>query len=624
MATLRIKLCGLNDVDTRSLKSMLSVANDQLSNKWKIVNSDPAELYIYSFDTEEGITAWQNHDHQYISALLSSDNDSDEAIDIIIKKPLRTKNFSSVLNEIEKRTIVSKTKPPSVFSSLLSSLGNALGKKSNRLARPVLNLTIPEQGSESENVILDLPILEQFLKDIDHNNDILKAEDLTANLLALNHTNIQTEKRFKLLELYGSSIRQLMSNQLAEKNKVKQGSHTDYIKVIHTLNRLLKEIVIAYQIIVNDYYQQNKKPKSQNIFLIAINHVAEYLELSILHAYHYYFVPPHKAINTLHQLYLYCEYHKVLNTQVQSSSTKLISFIHTYTATLLTGIANPSRLLKSDIFRLFELMDQFADKITISQMQEQQISLDDTGYFKIDTSSDKFPCSLTTESELELTTQNQCRLFNTQPILESIEELFQQESHSSDLALLKKIIPQFNATYARHFKRKPYINKPKVELLLGISIIYEYLTTKTYSASFHCTIHNEGSGGIMISCEALDSYSVEIGDIVGILDSKSKHQLAVVRWMASSEEGRTHIGLEFQLEPIPVKMSLENKTDSFNGLLLPGPIKKNLNNTIIVNKGTYLPLQTINVTEGQKTYKIVINSLIDSPLNCEQFSFNQK
>ena len=268
-------------------------------------------------------------------------------------------------------------------------------------------------------------------------------------------------------------------------------------------------------------------------------------------------------------------------------------------------------------------MDQFANKITISQMQEQQISLDDTGYFKIDMTSDNLPSSLI-ESELEQSAQNQIRLLNTQAILESIEELFQHENHSSDLALLKKIIPQFNATYARHFKRKPCINKPKVELLLGISIIYEYLTTKTYSASFHCIVHNEGSGGIMISCDTLDSYSVEIGDIVGILDSKSKHQLAVVRWMASSEEGRAHIGLEFQLEPIPVTMSLENKIDSFVGLLLPDPIKKNVKNTIIVNKGTYLPLQTINVTEGQKTYKIVINSLIDNPLNCEQFSFTKK
>jgi len=47
-------------------------------------------------------------------------------------------------------------------------------------------------------------------------------------------------------------------------------------------------------------------------------------------------------------------------------------------------------------------------------------------------------------------------------------------------------------------------------------------------------------------------------------------------------------------------------------------------NTIIVNNNTYLPLQTITVTENNNNYEIDIGSSIDTLYNCEQFSYNIK
>ena len=44
MSILRIKLCGLNEADHHSLKSMLNLAQDQLSNPWQITDNDEAEL----------------------------------------------------------------------------------------------------------------------------------------------------------------------------------------------------------------------------------------------------------------------------------------------------------------------------------------------------------------------------------------------------------------------------------------------------------------------------------------------------------------------------------------------------------------------------------------------------
>ncbi|MBL4638173.1 MAG: hypothetical protein JKY76_02310, partial [Proteobacteria bacterium] len=100
MSAFRIKLYGLTDKDKISLKSMLKLANDLLTHEWQVVDQGKAELYIYSFDSEEGLTAWQ-HREEGLTALLTVKGNITEPVDIILKKPLRTTNFSEALNIVE-------------------------------------------------------------------------------------------------------------------------------------------------------------------------------------------------------------------------------------------------------------------------------------------------------------------------------------------------------------------------------------------------------------------------------------------------------------------------------------------------------------------------------------------
>ncbi|HHA19053.1 MAG TPA: hypothetical protein ENK70_05050, partial [Methylophaga sp.] len=95
MPAFRIKACGLKKIDTTSLRSMLTLADNLLSHNWEIIEHDPVELCIYSLETEEGKEAWLAHDKGF-SAILSSQKVTESA-DIILKKPLRTKNFSEAL-----------------------------------------------------------------------------------------------------------------------------------------------------------------------------------------------------------------------------------------------------------------------------------------------------------------------------------------------------------------------------------------------------------------------------------------------------------------------------------------------------------------------------------------------
>ncbi len=627
MALLKAKLCGLHEADARSIKSMLSVANDHLSNEWLIIDSGEADLYIYSFDTDEGVAEWDQHNPEKVSVLLTTEDElsSDDEFDILLKKPLRTKNFSTVLSESEQRILAINAQhglsdnSAGFLSSLKSGFGKLLGKK-NPLSTPHLYLPTPENEVTATTPIIDIKALRALLASIDVKSDNSQTEQLSNNLIALNRSTLVANKRLALLDLYSNAIHHLINNHLTNRTKIKQDSHANYIKDIHAVTFLIDELVIGYQCCINDEIQSGSKPKSGTPLLTAINRAAEFISLSVFYASIYYFSPPKGAINKLHQLYLYCEYHQVVDHQLKTSKSELSSFKKIYAAQLLSCIGNTSRLDIHDIMNLPHLLNKFADKVQIYDSTDKPEAI---GCFSITMSSDNGPKAIH-ESETKSGSGSQLRTFDTHAMLVEIEKLFQQSSSVEDTVLLKKIIPQFNASYTRSFERKPCSNPPKAQLIKGVAAIHNYLTTHTLTDSFRCTVRNQSKGGVMLSSDMLDSYYLEIGTIVSIIDINDTQQLAAVRWLTTNPQGSSRIGLEFLATPRPVQMSDENKNNNFVGLILSIQRGAKKTETIIVDKGTYLPLQTINVTDDNNTYKISIDSSIENTFNCEQFSFKIK
>jgi len=624
---------------------MLSLASDQLSHEWNIVNSKQAELFIYSLSSDEGRAAWQEHDDKDVSAVLSANGTSDKSFDIILKRPLRTKNFSAALNDIEniiadgkKKSTSSKKvikkKKASLFSSLSSAISGLVGKKSS-LRKPTLDLSLPEITTDSPETILEAELLKKWLSDIDSKDADEKVSDILGNLIPLNRFVIPAPTRFTLLELYAYPIITLVQSQIA-KGKKSANSHTDYVKTVHAMSLLLDELTIGYKIIVDDYFQQAKHPNSNAECLIAINRVAEYSGLSILFAYSHYLAIPNSTLNALHQLYLYNEYYHTLYKKpaLKKVSTDY-SFSHIYNTVLLTGIANPFRLIRHEAAELYKLMSKFADKVELTQLSDEQISSESdlvvAGHFCIDTANNRMPLPLS-ETQEEARSFTQSRLIDTQLILEAIEELFQDETlaNSKDpeainIHLLKKIIPQFNATFTRRFKRKPCDDSAKANIAIGLAAIHVCLINDSISQTSKWTIHNKGMGGMMISNASFDAYHLNIGDSVGIFEDKHEPSLAIIRWMETNKKGITHLGLEIQNKsPKAVSLTPKNKAEILIGLLLPSSSISKQETTILVEKGTYLPLQELNVSEGNLKYKVSVNTLINNTFNDEQFSFTVK
>lgn len=662
MSALRIKACGLKPLDHTSLRSMLTLANNLLTHNWEIIEHGQADLYIYSLETDEGKAAWLEHNKGF-SAILSSGKITESA-DVSLKKPLRTKNFSETLNTIEgkikfvkqgkkvtrtKKSTTStsvqkskvKQKAPAKSSPLLTSISSGLSKhligtKAPAWNLPQLTLNLPIQNLIKPDTITEPKSLRKWLGELSKKDNVAMVSAILSNIIPLNRTVIPVRTRLSLLDLYQKSITQLIFSRDITAIKLELSSLSAYIKSMRALMLLVEELSIGYKIIIDEAYHQGERPNSNDFFLIAINKTAENISLSILLAYSYYRSSPTTAINTLHQLYLYCEASNTLHKTVTIKGiSKSKPFYHIYNQIMLTSIADPYRLTKFEVFRLHTLIADYADKVEISPLLNKHKNAPNeflmTGYFCIDATSDHIPTALA-QTSIEKRRSPQSKLLNTQPVIKAIEHLFQQSSlptnrgmYDLDIKLLQQVVPQINTSYDRQFHRLPSSENHQINLANGIAAIHDCLSNDHLEFTNSWIVHNQSSAGMMVSRDVDDCHQLNIGDFIGVFVPHMPPSLAITRWLCTDHLGTTQIGLEiYPGLPVPVTAKPNDGTEIIQGLLLPEDRDIRQPGYIIVEKGGYSANRTLHITEGEKTYTISATSLFDNTFNYEQFRFKIK
>ncbi|PHS70989.1 MAG: hypothetical protein COB23_01665 [Methylophaga sp.] len=643
MPAFRIKLYGLSDADKTSLKSMLKLVSDLLTHQWVIVGvKSDAELSIYSFDSEEGIAAWQQRDNT-LTALLTNKGNITEPIDIVLKKPLRTSNFSEVLNIVEDKitsknqALVAKEKrpteqvkevknsakkSPSLFASLSSNLSKYLSKQEKVAPKPELILKIVEESPIPADSILEIAALKKWIEQQNNQDNHIFVSTLLSNLVPLNRTPVPSQKRLELLELYHNAINNIIFTHVATENQ----------QFNRTLDLALEELAIGYKIVVNFIFNDESKPYSNGIFIFAVNRAVRQLILHILHAYTIYAVEPKHAFHELHQLYMYADQYKFSHKQITLKKLKTSGNIfHFYNQFMLCAIADPYSLAKREVIKLFNLMDKLADKVEITSLTKKQIAATSdflmTGHFCIDPASDKLPIALT-KTPTEIRSLAQTRLLNTQTILHIIGDIIQHNSldgqniHEIDVQLLKKILPQLNTTYEREFHRLPAAKNRYITVAIGIASIHAHICELPSEDTVIWTVLNQGEGGLLTSSsEDRDDKPLRIGDFIGIFEPDMPIKLAEIKWLQMTRDDITAIGLEYHLgEPTAVTCTADNEDSSYPALLIPEHDRIH-QPTLIAEKGLFSASRGLTIINKDKPMTITADTLIENAFNYEQFSF---
>jgi len=648
-SSLRLKACGLSAIDHSSLKSMLSLASSLLNHPWVLIDDGDADLTIFSLETEQGKLAWQQHQTGF-SGILTTNLTLKEEADIILKKPLRTKNFSDALNTIEDKkklsvqtqkvakisenNAIKQEKPiketkPSLFSVLSKKLS---GKKGPATDLPALNLYIPEIKETNPDTILDPTLLKQWLDGLPENDVDKITTAILGHIVPLNRSTLSADLRLSLLDIYRIPISKLVFNRdLAAINK-EINAPAEFLRSIKAISQLLEELTIGYKIIVNEKYQQGNRPNSNDAFLVAIIRTSELFGLLIVHAYRYYRSAPTNCLNELHQLYIYCE---ASNTTAKSITSKSYdapySFQHYYCQIILTGVSDPYSLPKYEVFRLFKLMDTMADKVILSPLTEKQKQSPSgflgRGSFCLDCAGDQLPIAINKTPDA-LRASELTRVFNTEVVLQEIEKLSTKYANTNrggydlDFKLLKKIIPQINSTYERKYQRLPIVKHRPIQLSYGVDATYLMLEPENNADVVEWGVMNEGSQGMMVSRDSDHYRRLNIDELIGLFEQDKVCQIAIIRWLHTDNNETTLLGLEVSKgEPTAVTFTADGETQILHGLLLPEDKTVKQVNTMIVEKGVYSKNRMLRLKQDEQTFVIKADELIINGFNYEQFSY---
>lgn len=632
----QIKLVGLPPIDQTSLKSMLGLAKNLLTHDWQITEKANVDLTIYSFDTDEGKQAWLNR-KEGNTALLSKSGNITEPVDIVIKKPLRTSNFSDALNLIaEKLTSANgeispqKANKSSVLNNLSKGINKYLSKASSKRASVIHEL--PELSAQLEDTLIDIVALEQWLKGLAKTHNTETVANILGNLIPLNRVELTDIKRIDLQEKYRKSIFDLLANrelstECRSDDDLKQ--ETDLIK---SSLLMLDELNHGYKRIIHDCYLNKEKPETNPLMLFCLVKVAEVTAMQLLFCYQHYRAVPALYFKQLHQLFLYCESMQVLEALPEHKTYKANgNFSSHYKQALLIAIADPYNLERFDVLRLFNLLKKLAAHAEIKTISQKQIEATSdflmTGHFCIDADSDDIPRAMN-KTAVETRQKDTSRLLNVQPVLLNLEKIFKQTAATGfgggfdrDIQLLKKVTPQLNTTYERRYQRVLSQDSKSVKLVQGIKHIHDAVRQNQFDNSSDWHLKNHGNGGLMLCRDSNNRSGLYIGDVVAIFEDDQPMKLATVRWLNLDNNNVVTIGVQLILgEPIAVICTPENETNVYPSLLIPED-DHNQRKILLTDKGLYTPKRAIRVSGDNEPYIASLVTLLDSSYYYEKFDF---
>ena len=643
MSTLRLKLAGLNGIDKNSLRSMLRLSADLLTAEWILVEEGHADLEIYAFDTDSGQQAWQNRSGG-LTALLTNTGNVTEPVDIVLRKPLRKSNFSEALNLVEEKIRLQNTSQVETETAQAQSQKHKTGWTDKLLSNlklrrkpaahlPSLEFQLPDDTTQTGiDTIKEPSLLEAWINQLPKDAN-QRASTLLKNIVPLCSLKLKPLLMIQLLEIYRTAIHELLFTRDISAVKRDLYVTTENLRAIRSVSELIAKLGIAYQQLARPFYEQGATPDNHNMLLFCLNRSAEQQALLVLHAFQYYRKPPPHVWRWLHQQYLYQEQAGTLHLKVSlKEQYQSCSFHEIYTQIILTALADPYSLTRFDVFRLFNLMTAFTDKVETGMLSDKLINTTSnfmlTGHFCIDADSDQMPQAMV-KMPPAVRQRPTTRLLNTQPALLYIENLFKDAKsrpHASldtELRLLKKIIPQLNTTHERRYHRLDSGKHRSVQIVHGINAIHQSLSGNlTNSLTWH--LANQGSGGIMAKRQTADCYHLNIGDFVGIFEQDLAVKLASVRWLFVDMEGETVVGLELiEGKPVPVFCTPDGEAEQHPALILPND-KPQEPASMITEKGLYSPKRRLRVKDDGEPYVIVASGMIDSTLDYELFNFTVK
>ncbi|CAK0747341.1 cyclic-di-GMP-binding protein [Gammaproteobacteria bacterium] len=671
-----LALLGFSEQDTLLLRSLLTLSEPLLKDKWIIAPLREAEVILADstkiMDTEfSDLAATMVTVHPAGSRLTDQLN---------LSRPLRVSHLVALLNRISStpfsRVALSSVKSNPIASSHTQKLATELnpplqegtqensGKGiANWLSERFDRLNWKKTPSPLPITINSPPPLRIFAHSprAFHNPALeLNERSIRRNLAQLPLLNINISIPLLIDTLHGLSDEPLPARtrlQLIDlyREPVNALFYTFGTPILRNLSpldgwegnpldpgKMFIECANGYKAVILASSQAGNTPLTDDSLLTGLWRAIEQLAHVLIHAYRYYRSLPPGIFFEIQQIFRYAAYWEVENRSLRASHPGLgmdapegtTSISDLYKQLLLFAIADPYGLSIDHLnqalsylvpvagkAQLLNWRDALRKKIILDQFQSISNGLVENLFF-VNLDMDHLPLPIT---QIDISNVNENYwILNNQPILETIyqsttvlaEDNNEKETAELPRRLVEQLITCLRGAGQRTESR--YSGKAQVTLALGILEVHRVLLGDVLSKKNSWTIVNENSKGLMINSSGQQLASV--GDIVGIQRLSASVEkiwmVGVIRWLRVVNSGGMAFGIEILTGSSEAAWYISLSKNQQPCILQILPDKEE---ALIVPKGFYRRDINFELKRQAGLYQVTAGHLLQEEAGFDQF-----
>jgi hypothetical protein len=494
-----------------------------------------------------------------------------------------------------------------------------------------LELSTPEQHDFSDPTVernekhlrtwlINLPLM-----------DVAETVRLVLGALnSLNQQKLDTEKRFRLLDIYDDTAQRLFVTMEPSHLRQLALSKSQRQQATEGVNQLLLALADGYKLVIKSLYTAVDVNRPERLLGMAIKHTMDQLGYALLDSYRYYRAVPPKVFSELHQLYRIARHYGLLElADERSHDTEMpLTISASYHVTLLLALVDPFRLAEGEVGMLHHVLVQHADKCRIIPGGDWPDAAE--GLFFVDLRSGAAPVAHPPKEMLQQV--GEPYILDARKALQAIHGQLDQtpvkvRMQSPEAMILRRLWPE--AIELKQQREPRQTESGEIGLLLGLMDIHGYLSkalstlpdtpliTRTQPVEpSPGRIVNSSQNGRRLYWEEDASSSVCVGELMGLVEEGGRLTLAVVRNMRISPDGGMEIGVQLihgACAPIYCRASGDEESMALPALFMPGDETQQATASLVTVKCDYVQDSRILINvAGQEIRARVGHSLLET------------
>lgn len=490
-------------------------------------------------------------------------------------------------------------------------------------------------------------------------NSLHTARQIYQALFALNRSELTTQNRLELMELYCGPVAsvttalQVHFSRVALPLTAKKRQLADFLRQLHM------EMAYGYKRVVQEYWATRYSRLRKEEADMAIERALRYLGEILLHSYHVYMPYPAGVWKEIHALYAYAEVNARQNEPVVVEGEGKFTIAKRYQQILLMGLCGPYQLPQNECHQVDRFLQLWADKAIIDRNLD---IANPAGHFLLDLSADAPPVAF--PRDMPLTPAASLRVLNAVHLAGTVHafvnrlqrgerlrggEIGTECIGDTCLSMLRRMVRFWGLTARRRYSRTQ--RQTGLAVGVGINAIHFFSSgQKPFSVNLppppapaddtaetsdpenlntltdqHARLaraqgffrvdtwrmRDESAGGMLLTRTGHSGPYVRIGDVLGLEAELGKWRLGLARWLKTPDEDTVIMGVEMlapYAEPVTVRLA-ESPAHVFSSyspaLLLPALPGLKRPATLLVSGGMYQPERNLYLMQGDQEPRLI-------------------